>query len=65
MQLARAIVVLAATLPHPKIWSPVGTLNIKHKILNEVHFVRRVYNLQNGLILNQRAVFFIHDSNSN
>ena len=45
MQLSAAIVVLAATLPHAVVWSPVGALHVEHQVLNEVDLVRGVNNL--------------------
>lgn len=46
MKLWCAIVVLAASLPHAKVWGAVSPLNIVHKVLYEGDFIHGVDDLQ-------------------
>jgi len=45
VQLAGAVVVLAASLPHAKVRRTIRSLHVEHEVLHERHFVRREDNL--------------------
>lgn len=56
MKLTWAIVVLAAALPHSKVWRTVGTLNIEHKVLYKVHLVSGEDDLEKGKIFHPLSI---------
>ena len=46
MQLAAAIVVFTASLPHAEVGDSIRPLHVKHQVLYEIHLVSRKYQLQ-------------------